>query len=120
MMDKSKQIETVFVIVLGLVAVYWFNRWNGWLIAAFVIGFVSLLVPVFRSLVYRGWTGLSMLMGELMGRIMLTLVYILILLPLSLVVRKKLRQGIRNKAGDGSYFTERNHTYDKKDLTNLW
>jgi hypothetical protein len=119
-MEKQKQIETLFVIVLGLVALYWLNRWNGWLVAAFAIGVLSLVAPVFGRLVHRAWMGLAMLMGEVTGRILLTGVYLFILLPLSLVARRAGRSGIRSTAGGRSYFTERNHAYDKEDLKNPW
>ncbi len=119
-MDKSKQWETILVIVLGLVVVYWFKRWNGWLVAALAIGFFSLLIPAVAGGIYRGWDRLSLLMGEVSGKLLLTLVYILILLPLSLLAKWKGRSAIRRKNGGITYFPERNHLYRKEDLGQPW
>jgi hypothetical protein len=119
-MDKSKQWETILVIVLGLVLLYWFRRWNGWLIAALAIGAVSLLIPAVAGVIHRAWGLLSLAMGELSGKFLLTLVYILILMPLALAARWAGRSGIRRKTGGMTYFTERNHRYDKEDLNQPW
>ena len=119
-MDKSKQWETILVIVLGLVVVYWFKRWNGWLVAALAIGGLSLLIPAVAGGIFRGWDRLSKLMGELSGKLLLTVVYILVLLPLSLLAKWTGRSVIRRKPGGITYFTERNHRYQKEDLTQPW
>ena len=119
-MDKSKQWETCLVIVLGLVAVYWFKRWDGWLIAALAVGAAGLFVPPAARGIDWGWRRLSLLMGEVSGKVLLTLIYILVLLPLSLVAKWMGRLGVRRKAEGDTYFTECNHTYDKEDLTHPW
>jgi Ca2+/H+ antiporter len=119
-MDKSKQWETILVIVLGFVVVYWFKRWNGWLIAALAVGGISLLSPPVAGGIHRAWNRLSMVMGEVSGKLLLTLVYILVLLPLSLVARWKGRSDIRRKSGGASYFTERHHHFIKEDLRDPW
>lgn len=119
-MNKSKQWETILVIVLGLVLLYWFKRWNGWLMAALVIGAVSLLIPAVAGVIHRFWDWLSMAMGELTGKFLLTLVYILVLLPLALAARWSGKSGLRRKTGGVTYFTQRNHRYDKEDLKQPW
>ncbi len=118
-MDKPKEMETVLVIVLGLIVLYMVKRWNGLLVAALVIGMACVLVPALARSFHWAWMRLSLLLGEVSGRVLLTVVYVLVLLPLSLVARRK--STIRRKASAaGSYFTERNHRYSKEDLTNPW
>jgi hypothetical protein len=119
-MNKSKQWETILVIVLGLVLLYWFKRRNGLLIAALVIGAVSLLIPAVAGVIHRIWDWLSVVMGELTGKFLLTVVYILILLPLALAARWAGKSAIRRNTGGVTYFTQRNHRYDKEDLKQPW
>lgn len=110
----------MLVLVLGLILLYWFKRRDGWLIAALAIGGVSLVVPAAARWVHWGWSRLSLLMGEISGRLLLTLVYILLLLPLSLLARWFGRSGIRRSPGGNSYFADRSHSFDKEDLMHPW
>ena len=125
-MKKSKQYETVLVIVLGLIVVSLFRHARGWLVAALVTGLLCLLVPAVARLVDLFWSKLSLLLGEVSGRVLLTLVYILVLLPLAALARLFGHRGLRLGPGPGrkkvsdSYFTERNHRYDKEDLSHPW
>jgi hypothetical protein len=119
-MNKSKQYETVLVIVLGFIVVFFLSHARGWLIAALSTGLISLLVPAVASLIDLGWSKLSLLLGELSGRILLTLVYILLLLPLAALARLSGHAGLRRKNASDSYFTERNHRYEKEDMIHPW
>lgn len=119
-MDKSKQLETTLALVLGFVVLYWLKRWDGWLAAALAVGFVCLLAPPVARAIDRAWRRLSLLIGNLSSKVLLTLVYILLLLPLSLAAKWGGRSGIRRKPGGSTYFTDRNHTYDKEDLIHPW
>ena len=119
-MDRSKQWETLVVILSGLIVLYWFKRHDGLLIAAAGIGIVSLLVPAVAGAIHRGWMGLSLVLGEISGKVLLTIVYLFILVPLSLFARRTGKLGLRMKPGGDSYFKSRNHTYRKEDLIEPW
>lgn len=122
MMDKSKQYETLLVMVLGCIAGYFLSHGHSdrWLIAALSMGVLSLVVPGFAGLLHWLWTRLSVLMGEISGKVLLTLVYILLLLPLAGLARLFGKVGFRQKKNAITYFTERNHSYEKEDMIHPW
>lgn len=119
-MDRSKQSETLVALMLGLIVLYWFKRWNGLLVAAVVTGVTGLLVPAVGQAIHWGWSRLSLLLGEVSGKVLLTVVYFFILAPISWLARRRGKLHLKMRAGGDSYFTERNHTYDKKDLLHPW
>jgi hypothetical protein len=119
-MDRSKQSETLVAILSGLIVLYWFRRWDGLLVAAAGMGVVSLLVPAVGRGIHWSWTRLSLLLGAFSGKVLLTLVYFFILVPLSWLVRRRHVLHFKMKAGGRSYFVFRNHTYDKSDLLQPW
>lgn len=117
---KQKSFESVLAIVVALVAIYWFRRANGWLLAALAIGLSALLFPAAARAIHWAWTRLSLLAGDVSGKLLLSLVYILVLVPLSFLARRFGGAGLRRKAGGTTYFTERNHRYKKDDLMHPW
>ena len=119
-MDKTKQLETALVIVLGLVVIYWFKRHNALLAAAIVVGVSALLVPAAAQGIHWCWMQLSRIMGAVSGRVLLTLVYVLVLLPMAMVARWSGKGNLRMKGGGPDYFKSRNHLYVKEDLEHPW
>lgn len=119
-MEKNKQWETILVIVLGLVAVYWFKRHNALLVAALVIGVSALLAPGVAGGIHWCWMKLSEGLGAVSGRVLLTVVYILVLIPLSFFARRLGKLNLRLKPGGKSYFKERDHIYSKEDFLHPW
>ena len=113
-------METVLVLVLAMLLLYWLKRRDAWLIAAGAVGIVSVVVPGVAGAIHWGWTRLSLLLGEVMSRVLLTVVYFVILMPLALAARWMGRPAIRRKPGGSSYFTERNHQYSKEDISHPW
>ncbi len=59
-------------------------------------------------------------MGAVTGRVLLTLVYVLVLLPLSVLARWKGKLSIGKDPGGVTHFKERNHTYTKEDIIHPW
>ena len=119
-MHKEKKWETVLAIVIGLVALYWVRRAGVFLLCAFVIGTAALLAPAFAQGIHWFWTKLSGILGGISGKILLTVVYIFVLIPLSVAARLSGKLAIRRKPGGKTYFTERNHTYTKEDILHPW
>jgi hypothetical protein len=119
-MDKGKQWESIVAILTGLIVCYWLKRANGWLVAAMLIGILSLLIPAVAQGIHWGWSKLALLLGSVSGKVLLTLVYVFILLPLAFIARNWGTMTYRRKAGGSTYFKERNHRYQKEDLINPW
>ncbi|HEY4287262.1 MAG TPA: SxtJ family membrane protein [Puia sp.] len=119
-MEKSKKTETLLVIVLGCVAVYLAKRWSIILVVALVTGLAGLLVPVIRDGIHWGWMKLSEGLGWVSGKVILTVMYFLVLVPLAFFARWRGKIGLRLKPGGGSYFKDRDHLYTKEDLVNPW
>jgi hypothetical protein len=119
--QESKELDTILVIVLALVALYWFRRRNVLLLEiALGLGAVSLVLPAFRQGLHRAWMTLAKGMGAVSGRVLLTVVYVLVLVPLSFFARLSGKVTLRLKPGGPSYFKERDHTYTKEDMSHPW
>jgi hypothetical protein len=119
-MKNTKSQDSVLVIVIGLIALYWARKWNALLVAAFLIGLAAVLAPALGRWIDKGWMRLSQVLGAVSGKILLSLTYVLILMPLSFLSRALGRGGMRLKKGGTSYFKERNHVYGKEDLVDPW
>ncbi len=119
-MQKDRSRETVLVIVLGLVALYWLKRKDALLLCALAIGLAALLIPSTARGIHWSWMKLSQAMGSVSGKLLLTLVYFVVLIPMSLLARWSGKISLLKKKGGGTYFKERNHTYTKADIIHPW
>ncbi len=71
----------------------------------------------------RLWFGLSHVLGFFMSKVLLSIIYIIILMPVAMVRRVMGKDSMRLKnyksgAGSNSAFVIREHTFSKEDLDN--
>ncbi len=120
-MKKNKSLETMLVLILALLLLYWFKKNNYLLIAAIALAFIGAFIPYFARKIDWLWMKLATIMGTVMSKILLTIVFIFFLLPLSLLSKlfRKNNGIIFNKQAD-SYFTNRDFTYTKESIKNVW
>lgn len=117
---KRKQIETIIVIGAFLLVLARINKsWN------FVYADTALLIlgfswKWFRENVHFLWMKLAEALGYVSGKILLSVVFILFVIPLSFFAKLRGKLNIQLKPGGDSYFKTRNHLFTKKDLENLW
>ena len=116
--DRQKHLETILVIVLGMMVIYLFVDSKYLLWGAIGIGAIGVFIPFLAAKIHWAWMKLAHVLGYVMSKVMLTLVYTLVVLPMSWIARKKVSVRLSGK-GD-SYFKERNYTYKKEDLENVW
>lgn len=114
-----QQRDTVFAILLILLIVFFFT---GERVALYVLAGVLVLgmtVPRLFSGPARLWFGFSHLLGAVMSKILMGVLFFLLVTPIGLIrrcfgkdalVRKKW------KKGDASVFVVREHTYGPEDL----
>jgi Saxitoxin biosynthesis operon protein SxtJ len=117
---KQKHIETIIVICAFLLILARINK--SW---SFVYAAVGLLIlgftwRRFRENLHWLWMKLAEAMGFVSGKILLTVVFVFVVIPLSFFARLRGKLNIKLKPVGNSYFKLRNHTFTKDDLQNPW
>jgi hypothetical protein len=122
-MSESEKTKAQLVIVTGLVVLYFVfkSRYPYFLVAAAAIGVISIAIPVAGDLIVKGWYKIAEILGAINGRILLSFVFFIVLLPVALMARigKKNPLSLKRESKD-SVFLERNHKYTAKDLEQVW
>ncbi|WAC12218.1 SxtJ family membrane protein [Dyadobacter pollutisoli] len=122
-MSESEKAKAQLVIVTGLVVLYFIfkSQYPYFLIAAAVVGVLSIAVPAIGDLIVKGWYKIAEILGAINGRILLSAVFFIVLFPVAAIAKlsKKNPLNLKREAKD-SVFTERNHKYSAKDLEQVW
>jgi len=129
--SKEKRIEVLsvlagFCFVVALVKIYrggsietvkvWMQAGVGLLIIGLFIGPLAVLIA-------QLWLKLAQLIGAVMSRLLLTVVFFFVLLPITLLRRALTRREelqLKRKTDGGSYYTEETRTYTARDLQFPW
>lgn len=122
MSQRLKSIESCLVITVGLLALFLWLK-NPWLLrSAFVVGALGAFSPWAAQKIHEGWTLLARALGYVNGRILLSAVFFLFLTPIAWLARRAKAMDLQliRKNNGGSYYAERDHLYDPKDLENTW
>jgi len=121
-MNRIKSLETILVLVLASGVIYWwFGRSPYLLLIAGILILTGLFIPPLAAIIHRGWMKLAEGIGYVMSKVVLTLVFVLVLVPLSFIARVfRKNNTIRMKPGGNSYYKKRNYTYTKENLENVW
>ena len=122
-LTREKKLEAVLVICAGLLVLYWIFDNARFLVAATAIGIAGVLSPFLAGIIAKAWYKLAELLGQINGFILLTVLFYFFLTPLAWLSKlfKKDELQLKKKTDpDASYFIERNHTFSKKDLENMW
>ncbi|MHA4808550.1 hypothetical protein ACX0G9_10615 [Flavitalea flava] len=119
-MNRRKQLETIIVLVLFLlVLARWQRSWN-YVYAGGALLFLSLAWPLFSKNLALYWMKLGEGMGFISGKILLTAVYVLIVLPVSFFARRGGKLNIRLKPRGKTNYKDRDHTYSPADFQDPW
>ncbi len=113
--------KTILVMVLGLLLIAIWKDWVWLSYSAIGIGVATLLSQRLMEWTLKLWFGLAKVLGFINSRILLTVVYVLVLMPLAFLSRMFGSNTVQlKKREEGSYFVTRNHKYEKTDLDNPW
>ena len=115
--EQSK--DTGLAITLILLLIIWFGKNFNFVPPAILVLVLTMTAPrIFKPLAYF-WFGLAHLLGEVVSRALLTVVFFLLVIPVGFL-RKLLGKdsmGLKKwAAGQESVFIERNHKFCASDL----
>lgn len=116
---KDQSRDTGMAIVLLLLLIFLYGRRFDLLAAAVAVHVLTMTVPgVFKPAAVV-WFGLSHLLGTIMSRILLSVVFYAIVTPVGLLRRMAGKDSLKIrafKAGAGSVMLERNHVFTPADI----
>ncbi|MBO9564580.1 MAG: DUF3623 family protein [Niastella sp.] len=119
-MDKKKSTETILVLVLAGIVLYWLMGKKYLLTIAFVLGVIGVFVPFLANQIHWAWHKMGHYMGLITGKILLGIVFFVILYPLSAASKLFRKNAFQVKPGSPSYFKDRNMEYTKETMENIW
>jgi hypothetical protein len=124
-LNREKELETILTICVMLVVIYFVTKQQHryLLTISMVLGLIGMFSKFLTAKIALGWTRLGEAMGAVTSKVILSIVFFVFLLPMAALARifskEKSSLQLKKPTGDSYYFT-RNHTYEPKDLKNVW
>ena len=115
---NSFEIPLSIVILLLILFFLFDNLWFARI--GLAIGLFSLLSKTFRRSISILWTKALSIVGFVNAHVLLSLIFFIILLPISIFYRLFNKDKLKLKAGKASYFENRDHLFVAEDLENPW
>jgi hypothetical protein len=119
-MTKDQSRDTGMAMVLLFLIVFIRTRRNGFLLAALALHIVNMIVPRIYAPVAVVWLGLSHVMGTVMSKILLSILFFGVLTPIGFLRRLFGKDSLKLrafKASDESVMLVRNHLFVSRDIT---
>lgn len=120
-MQKKDSSKTILVIVTGLLIVGLALKIQSIQIITACIGAACILFPKIGSWLEWAWFKLAFGLGWFNSKVLLSIIYFVFLLPLAWVSRIFVKDPLQLKSKmQSTIYTDRNYTYKKSDLENIW
>jgi len=125
-MSKTKIYEALLVISTAFLVIYLYGLLRHgeskelFIYIACGIGLSGIIIKPLGKLIAQAWYKLADLLSLLMSKVIMSLVFVLVLVPVALLYRlsKKDRLGLNRK--NESRWIGREHRYSSGDLKNIW
>ena len=119
--SQEKKYETILAIVLGLLVIWIFTNAKALVIISAVLAFIGLMIPMVSGWITWLWLKISHVMGWVMSKVIMSIVFYLVLFPISLLARLSNKDQLKlKKSNEQSYYSTRNHRYSPEELENPW
>ena len=118
--NRAKELETCIVIMTGLL-VFWLIYKVKILIALSIgVGITGAFIPSVAWWIHWAWYKLAEALGYVMSKVLLSVVFFVILFPISVIYKLFNKDSLQLKKKTDTYWTKRNHSYSAKDLEYPW
>lgn len=116
---KDQSRDTGMAMALLLLIIFVARKREGWLIGAMALHVLNMIVPQIYRPIAVLWLGLSDLLGTVVSKILLSIVFFAIVTPMGTLRRLFGKDSLKLrafKAGQDSAMLERNHIFVGADL----
>jgi predicted membrane protein len=124
-MKREKNLETMLVITVGMLVLYFVFREKTWsnnlLIASLVIGLIGVFSDFLSEKVAWVWGKIAHYLGTFNSYVLLSIIFFVFLTPVAFLFKLTRKDSLKLKAQkNGTVYEERNHLYVAKDVENVW
>jgi polyferredoxin len=124
-MKREKNLETMLVITVGMLVLYFIFRAKSWsnylLITSLVIGLIGVFSDFLSEKVAWVWGKIAHILGTFNSYVLLSVIFFVFLTPVAFLFKLTRKDSLKLKAQkNGTVYEERNHLYVAKDLENVW
>jgi len=121
MKNKNSPTLTVLTISMSLLIVHFITKWDWPVIASLIIGIAGVISPKVGLKIEYVWKALTELLGFIVQRLVLTLIFYLILFPIALAAKLfSKRDPLQLSNNSSSTFMDINKSFDKKEFEKPW
>lgn len=118
-LTKDQCRDTGMAMVLLLLILFVSRKREGYLLVAMGLHVLNMIVPQVYRPIAVVWLGFSDVLGAIVPRVLLAIVFFVIVTPIGVVRRWMGKDSLKLrafKAGEDSVMLERNHTFVGEDL----
>ena len=111
--------DTGMAMVLICLLAGWFSGIRDWFLGAIIVLVINMIWPILYIWVAKAWLGFSHLLGTVMSKIILSLIFFIVVTPIALLRRALGHDPMalkKWKKGTESVFETRNHTYKPQEI----
>ena len=119
-MKKDKSLETLLVLTGAMVLFFWIYIKKIFLLLALLFVVIGIASPYLSRKISWLWLKFSEVIGNVMSKVILSIIFFLFLIPLAFVSRIFRKDNLGLKKKETSYYSNRDHLYMSKDLENMW
>jgi len=119
-MDRKNTTETGLVIVTALMILFVVSVKSWIIFLAITVSAVFILIPPLALIIHKAWMGLADLLGRIVPRLLLSLVWIVILTPLAFIYRLTGHDDLKLKRSQNSQFSDCPKEYSPVDFEKPW
>lgn len=118
-MTKDQSRDTGMAMVLLLLILYVSLKWKGLLLGAIVLHVLNMIWPRLFAPIAVVWLGFSNLLGTIVSKILLSIVFFAVVTPIGILRRLVGKDSLKLrafKASEDSVMLERDHTFTGTDI----
>ena len=119
-MKKVNTYETILTLVTALVIFGLLFKIELLLTISIILGLIGILIKPLAEIISKMWLNLSEMLGNISSRIILSIVFFLVLVPIALLYRLFNKDALMIKNIKESTFNKRDHKYTKEDFEHPW
>lgn len=118
---KNNSAKVILTLVVALLVFFHFYHHKYLFTAAVTLGLIGILFEYLSEKIALAWMWLAEMIGKVMPKVVLSLLYFLFFVPYALIYRLSKKNPLDIKLGNRtSIYKERNHLYTPSDIENPW